>query len=79
MPGKIGKWGNSLGVRLPQYIAERTGLVAGDHLYIKLMDNGEIVIRPVKARDIPAGYSSGAPAQQAKAVPVSDKEFLSKW
>ena len=44
MPSKLSKWGNSLGVRLPSYIAERTGLRNGDYLYIKLMDSGDIVI-----------------------------------
>lgn len=56
MPSKLCKWGNSLGVRLPQYIAERTGLAAGDYLYIGIRDNGDIVIRPVKAKEIPKGY-----------------------
>lgn len=80
MASKLCKWGNSLGVRLPQHIAERTGLVAGDYLYILIMDNGEIVIRPVKAHDIPAGYAaSGEPAQRTKTTRLSHKEVRSKW
>ena len=66
MPSKLCRWGNSLGVRLPQYIAERTGLVAGDYLYIQLNDAGEIVIRPVKAREVQAGYAPAAQVPQKK-------------
>lgn len=57
MATKLCVWGNSLGVRLPKHIAERTGLVAGDYLYIRLMDSGDIVMRPVKAKDLHAGYA----------------------
>lgn len=80
MPSKLCKWGNSLGIRLPQYIRERAGLVAGDYLFINLKENGEILIRPVKARVVPAGYSfSDEPEQRTKAVPLTEKEILSKW
>ena len=72
MPSKLCRWGNSLGIRLPQYIAERTGLVAGDYLYIQLNDAGEIVIRPVKAIEVAAGYA--APATQAPQKKVSVQE-----
>lgn len=48
MPTKLNRWGNSLGLRLPQYVVERAGLAAGDHLYVRLLDSGEIMIRAVK-------------------------------
>ena len=79
MPSKLCKWGNSLGVRLPQHIAERTGLVAGDYLYITLMDNGEIVIRPVKAREIPAGYVVDEPAKRTNAARLTREQALVRW
>jgi len=62
MPSKLSKWGNSLGVRLPSYIAERAGLRNGDYLYIKLMDSGDIVIRPVKQTDVHPGYATAGEA-----------------
>lgn len=68
MPTKLCKWGNSLGVRLPQYIAERAGLTAGDFLYISLRDNGEIVIKPVKAKDIPPQLVSTDADQQLRSI-----------
>ena len=80
MPSKLCRWGNSLGIRLPKFIAERTGLVAGDYLYINLMDNGQIVIRPVKARDVPAGYTfSDEQAKQTITAPLTNKTILSEW
>jgi antitoxin MazE len=72
MPSKLCKWGNSLGVRLPQFITERAALSAGDFLYINLID-GEIIIRPVKARDVPAGYAAPDGVNSGKAItPVTD-------
>jgi antitoxin MazE len=56
MPSKLCKWGNSLGVRLPQYVVERTGVRPGDYLFIRLSDAGDIVIRACKARDVHSGY-----------------------
>ncbi|MFY7865518.1 AbrB/MazE/SpoVT family DNA-binding domain-containing protein [Roseateles sp.] len=57
MPVKLCRWGNSHGIRLPAHVLERTGLCAGDYLFIRVTDSGEIHIRPVKARDVPAGFS----------------------
>jgi antitoxin MazE len=56
MPTKLCKWGDSLGVRLPQYVVERTVMSSGDLLYIGLTDEGLIVIKRDSARDIPIGY-----------------------
>lgn len=71
MPTKLCKWGNSLGVRLPKYVVERTGLRPGDYLFIRLTDAGDIVIRPVAARDIPSGYQSDDAALVTKsAIPT---------
>lgn len=70
MATKLCKWGNSLGMRLPKFIVERTGLVAGDYLYIRLTDAGEIVIRPVKAKDVHAAYKLAEAPEQQRAVSV---------
>ena len=70
MPSKLCMWGNSHGVRLPKYIIERTGLKVGDYLYVRL-EAGEIVIRPVRACDAPAGYA----ANDAK---LPDEEIAEK-
>jgi antitoxin MazE len=43
MNTKIGKWGNSLGIRLPKYIVESLNLKVDTSLSIAL-DNGKIVM-----------------------------------
>jgi antitoxin MazE len=73
MPSKLSKWGNSLGVRLPQYIAERTGLTSGDYLYITLRDNGEILIKSVKAKAILPQYVSDGVDQTTTLIPPPAK------
>ena len=79
MPSKLSKWGNSLGVRLPSYIAERAGLRNGDYLYIKLMDSGDIVIRPVKQTDVHPGYATAGEAEAKPLAVLSDEEVLKEW
>lgn len=79
MPSKLSKWGNSLGVRLPSYIAERAGLRNGDYLYIKLMDSGDIVIRPVKPQDVHPGYATSGNAEAKPLAVLSDDEVRKGW
>lgn len=80
MPSKLCRWGNSMGVRLPQYIVERAGLSAGDYLFIKLVDSGEIVIRPVKSGTVPAGYASAGKGADATIATSAPKEsLLAQW
>ena len=77
MPTKLCKWGNSLGVRLPQYVVERTGVRPGDYLFIRLTDAGDIVIKAVKPRDVHQGY---LPDDSPPTVRVpTDAEVLAKW
>ncbi len=70
MPSKLCIWGNSLGVRLPRHVAEVTGVLAGDYLYVRVADSGEIVITPVKPQKMPALKQSAA-----KAKPKHDSEW----
>jgi antitoxin MazE len=42
----VNKWGNSLGVRIPQPIANKVGLTAGMAVTIEVIDN-TVVISPV--------------------------------
>lgn len=48
MSSRVGRWGGSLSVRLPKNVAVGAGLKAGDHVYVRLRDNGEVSVRPVK-------------------------------
>ncbi len=45
MQTRVQKWGNSLGIRIPKALAERTGLASGSTVEFEMKD-GLIVIRP---------------------------------
>ncbi|QIL80942.1 hypothetical protein G7047_14325 [Diaphorobacter sp. HDW4A] len=76
----VSAWGNSLGLRLPKYVTERAAIRAGDQVYVRLLDSGEILVRVVKARDIPAVFKplvgDGVPTA---AKPLSDEEVAAQW
>ena len=48
MSSRVGRWGGSLSVRLPKNVVIGAGLKAGDQVYVRLRDNGEVSVRPVK-------------------------------
>ena len=51
MPVRLCRWGNSLGLRISSYIVHCAHLKSGDFMEIRILDNGDIVIRPVKPRN----------------------------
>ena len=51
MPTKLCRWGNSLGVRISSYIVHCAHWRSGDLLDVRLLDNGDVLIRPVKPRN----------------------------
>jgi antitoxin MazE len=55
---RLSRWGNSTGLRLPAAIMEATGLKAGDYVFVRLLDSGDIRVRPTKS-SIPAGIDKG--------------------
>ena len=73
-------WGNSLGLRLPKYVTERAAIRAGDQVYVRLLDSGEILVRVVRVRDIPAVFKplegDGVPAASK---PVTDEDVAKGW
>ncbi|MBW1996801.1 MAG: AbrB/MazE/SpoVT family DNA-binding domain-containing protein [Deltaproteobacteria bacterium] len=44
---QIGKWGNSLGIRLPKHISEALHLKPKDKVSCAI-ENGKLVLRPVR-------------------------------
>ena len=46
MKTQIGRWGNSLGIRIPKYIVEELALVANGEVECRL-ENGALVVQPV--------------------------------
>jgi antitoxin MazE len=45
---RLTRWGNSTGLRLPASVMEAAGLGPGDYVYVRLLDTGDIRVRPVK-------------------------------
>ena len=46
MKTQIGRWGNSLGIRIPKYIVEELALVVNGEVECRL-ENGALVVQPV--------------------------------
>lgn len=46
MRGKVQKWGNSLGLRIPKSLATDTGLVAGSEVDVEVVER-RLVVTPV--------------------------------
>ena len=61
---RLSRWGNSTGLRLPAALMEAAGLKAGDYVFVRLLDSGDIRVRPTKLV-VPAGVDGGdaAPAK----------------
>ena len=49
MPQTIVKWGNSLGLRIPQGIAEQIKLSEGSQVVLEVVD-GNLVIKPKRTK-----------------------------
>jgi antitoxin MazE len=47
---KLTRWGNSVGIRIGAQILSAANLRVSDHVYVRLLDNGDIRVRPVKGR-----------------------------
>lgn len=76
MASKLCKWGNSLGLRVPRIIVEQASLQAGDYLYIRLMDSGDIVIRAVKEREVHGGYATDeSPSTIKNKAPTAEEKW----
>lgn len=49
MSVRLCRWGNSVGLRLPKSLLDTAGLVAGGYVSLRVLDNGDIRVRPVKS------------------------------
>lgn len=49
MNGKISRWGNSLGIRIPKQLADEVSLKEGDEIEIYRQEN-QLVIKPQKTQ-----------------------------
>ena len=46
MAVKLLRWGNSAGIRLSQVVLEGAGLAIGDYCEVRLLNSGDIRVRP---------------------------------
>ncbi|WP_369821767.1 AbrB/MazE/SpoVT family DNA-binding domain-containing protein [Polaromonas sp. OV174] len=45
---KLTRWGNSTGLRIPSHVLDAAGLKAGAYVHVRLLDSGDIRVRPAK-------------------------------
>lgn len=72
MPTRLCRWGHSLGLRIPSAIAQVAGLRAGSYLEVRLLDSGEIRLRPI-------GNLATVDASAGKEVVIATAPRTSKW
>jgi antitoxin MazE len=79
---RIRRWGNSLGLRIPQDIIRRTGLKEGAEADVAL-DEGRIVIAPPAPRyelkDLLAGMTPDAVRDAFDWGPDRGREMVEEW
>lgn len=47
----VRKWGNSIGVRIPQILAKKIGIIDGEEVDIDVVDNRIVVSKPMQELD----------------------------
>ena len=68
MPVRLCRWGNSLGLRISSYIVHCAHLKSGDFMEIRILDNGDIMVRPTKPRNGGGSIASeGGPPKDSPA------------
>ena len=47
MSVRLCRWGNSVGLRLPKSLLQTAGLADGGYVSLRVLDNGDIRVRPL--------------------------------
>lgn len=71
MPTRLGYWGNSLALRISSYIVDCAHLQHGDLMDVRLLDSGDVLVRPVEPRN---GGGSIEPQVSQPGVTQAKKE-----
>lgn len=71
MTVRLCRWGNSTGLRIPKVVLEAAGLKPGRAVALRLLDNGDIRLRPVG----PSQCADAASATSDKAVAEPPTEW----
>ena len=64
MSVRLCRWGNSVGLRLPKSLLQTAGLAAGGYVSLRVLDNGDIRVRPMSG-SVPAEAITETSASQA--------------
>ena len=78
MSVRLCRWGNSTGLRLPQSLLETAGLAAGGYVSLRLLDNGDIRVRPMSG-SVPAEAITETPASQAADAADAGDGWGDQW
>ena len=73
MTCKLLRWGNSTGLRISAAVMESSGLKVGDYVDVRLLDSGDIRVRPSKGLQS-ADTDAATPAKDAVKVKPSEPE-----
>lgn len=75
MPTRLSRWGHSTGLRVPRHVLECAGLRAGDEVYVRALETGDVLIRAVKPRPDAFDESAGRAAPKE----LTEAEILAGW
>lgn len=70
---RLNRWGHSVGLRLPKSVLEAAGLTAHSAVSIRLLDSGEIRLRPI-GKAVPA-ESNDTDAATARTTAEKESEW----
>lgn len=70
---RLSLWGNSAAIRIPAAVMESAGLKVGDYVGVRLLDCGEIRVRPSKGVQS-ADIDTATPTKEAVKVKPSKPE-----
>lgn len=59
MTVRLCRWGNSTGLRIPKVLLEAAGLAPGRAVALRLLDNGDIRVRPIGPVQTSDGVQAG--------------------
>ena len=69
---RLTKWGNSTGLRISAELMISAGLKPGDFVHVRLLDSGDIRVRPSKGRQY-------ATAKSSKTAAMPEPTELEQW
>lgn len=70
MAVRLCRWGNSTGLRLPLHVMQAAGLKVGRYVNLRVLDNGDIRLRPV---------GEALPADQGEGTAAPTEEPATQW